>query len=363
MLPAAPPKSTRDILHFAPGIALSAVLAALAMGLGNIAWLQSHGMSALTVAILLGIVLANTVYTRLAGTVGPGVDFSKQTLLRAGVILYGLRLTLQDIGHVGIAGVLIDAVVLTTTFGLAYLLGTRFFGLDRTTAILIGAGSAVCGAAAVMATEPIVRAKAEQVTVAVSCVVVFGTLAIFLYPMLYSLNTHWQWIPAGPRAFGIYAGSTIHEVAQVFAAGRSVSIATADTAVVTKMVRVMMLAPLLIALSAWMTRRAGHTHPGVEQCAEASGAKHRLRIPWFAFGFIGMVLFNSAPMLPQGVRIALVDVDTFILAMAMAALGLTTHASAVRSAGIKPLLLGGVLFVWLICGGGLINDLVARALS
>jgi uncharacterized integral membrane protein (TIGR00698 family) len=136
---------------------LSAALAALAMGLGGLEWLQSHGMSALTVAILLGIVLANTVYTRLAGTVGTGVDFSKQTLLRAGVILYGLRLTLQDIGHVGIAGVLIDAAVLTSTFALAYLLGTRFFGLDRTTAILIGAGSAICGAAAVMATEPIHR--------------------------------------------------------------------------------------------------------------------------------------------------------------------------------------------------------------
>ena len=353
MLPAAPSESTRDILRFAPGIALSAALAALAMGLGNIGWLQSHGMSALTVAILLGIVLANTVYTRLAGTVGPGVNFSKQTLLRAGVILYGLRLTLQDIGHVGIAGVLIDAVVLTSTFALAYLLGTRFFGLDRTTAILIGAGSAVCGAAAVMATEPIVRAKAEQVTVAVSCVVVFGTLAIFLYPILYDLNTHWSLIPAGPRAFGIYAGSTIHEVAQVFAAGRSVSTATADTAVVTKMVRVMMLAPLLIALSAWMTRRADH--PGMEQSP--------LRIPWFAFGFIGMVLFNSSALLPQGVRIALVDVDTFILAMAMAALGLTTHVSAIRNAGIKPLLLGGVLFVWLILGGGLINDLVARAVN
>jgi uncharacterized integral membrane protein (TIGR00698 family) len=363
MLRAAPSESTRDILHFVPGIALSAGLAALAMGLGNIGWLQSHGMSALTVAILLGIVLANTAYARFAGTVGPGVDFSKQTLLRAGVILYGLRLTLQDIGHVGIAGVLIDAVVLTSTFALAYLLGTRFFGLDRTTAILIGAGSAVCGAAAVMATEPIVRARAEQVTVAVSCVVVFGTLAIFLYPMLYSLNTHWQWIPASPRAFGIYAGSTIHEVAQVFAAGRSVSIATADTAVVTKMVRVMMLAPLLIALSAWMTRRARHTHTGMKQPAAASGAKPRLRIPWFAFGFIGMVLFNSTPLLPQGARIALVDVDTFILAMAMAALGLTTHVSAVRNAGIKPLLLGGVLFVWLILGGGLINDLVARALN
>src|ERR1700736_3106546 len=257
-------------------------------------------MSALTVAILLGIVLANTIYTRLAGTVGPGVNFSKQTLLRAGVVLYGLRLTLQDIGDVGIAGVLIDAVVLTSTFALAYPLGTRFFGLDRTTAILIGAGSAICGAAAVMATEPIVRAKAEQVTVAISCVVVFGTLAIFLYPMLYSLNTHRHLIPAGPQAFGVYAGSTIHEVAQVFAAGRSVSVETADTAVVTKMVRVMMLAPLLIALSAWSTRSAAQTHMGVQHPGAAVGAKHRLQIPWFAFGFIGMVLFNSLALLAQG---------------------------------------------------------------
>src|SRR3984893_4047649 len=270
--------SKRDILHFAPGIALSAALAALAMGLGGIGWLQTHGMSALTVAILLGIVIANTVYTRLAPTCGAGVDFSKQTLLRAGVILYCLQLTPQDIGHVGIAGVLIDAVVLTSTFALAYVLGTRLFGLDRTTSILIGAGSAICGAAAVMATEPIVRGKAEQVTVAVSCVVVFGTLAIFLYPVLYSLNTHWQLIPAGPRAFGIYAGSTIHEVAQVFAAGRSVSIATADTAVVTKMVRVMMLAPFLIALSAWSARGAGQA--ALNPSAAALDAK--LRIPWFA---------------------------------------------------------------------------------
>jgi uncharacterized integral membrane protein (TIGR00698 family) len=345
--------------RFAPGIALSAALAALAMVLGGIGWLQSHGMSALTVAIMLGIVVANTVYPRLAGTCGPGVNFSKQTLLRAGVILYGLRLTLQDIGHVGIAGVLIDAVVLTSTFALAYTLGTRLFGLDRTTTILIGAGSAVCGAAAVMATEPIVRAKAEQVTVAVSCVVVFGTLAIFLYPVLYALNAHWQLIPVGPRAFGIYAGSTIHEVAQVFAAGRSVSIATADTAVVTKMVRVMMLAPLLIALSAWSARGAGQA--AQNPSAAALGAK--LRIPWFAFGFIGMVLFNSMGLLPHDVRMALVDVDTYILAMAMAALGLTTHVSAIRAAGVKPLLLGGLLFVWLILGGGFINSFVERVLN
>lgn len=363
MSPAAPSESRWHVWRFGPGIALSAALAALATGLGSIGWLQSHGMSALTVAILLGIVVANTAYGRLARTCDPGVNFSKQTLLRAGVILYGLRLTLLDIGHVGIVGVIIDAVVLTSTFALAYVLGTRLFGLDRTTSILIGAGSAICGAAAVMATEPIVRAKAEQVTVAVSCVVVFGTLAIFLYPMLYSLNTHWQLLPVGLRAFGIYAGSTIHEVAQVFAAGRSVSIATADTAVVTKMVRVMMLAPFLIALSAWAARGSDRAQMGMNRSAVAGDVKHRLRIPWFAFGFIGMVLFNSLALLPQSTRTALVDVDTFILAMAMAALGLTTHVSAIRKAGIKPLLLGGVLFIWLILGGGLINDLVARTLN
>jgi uncharacterized integral membrane protein (TIGR00698 family) len=100
-----------------------------------------------------------------------------------------------------------------------------------------------------MATGPVVRAKPEQVTVAVSTVVVFGTLAIFLYPALYSLNLLWILLPPGRSAFGIYAGSTIHEVAQVFAAGRSVSMETANTAVITKLVRVMMLAPFLIGLS------------------------------------------------------------------------------------------------------------------
>ena len=104
----------------------------------------------------------------------------KQILLRAGIILYGLRLTFQDIAGVGLHGVLLDALMLASTFGLACLLGTRLFGLDRTTTLLIGAGSSICGAAAVMATEPVVRGRAEQVAVAVSTVVVFGTLGIFL---------------------------------------------------------------------------------------------------------------------------------------------------------------------------------------
>lgn len=340
-----------------PGIALTAALAALAMTLGGIDWFMSHGLSALTVAILLGIAIGNSFYPRFAARTGSGVNFSKQTLLRAGVMLYGLRLTLHDIGHVGVAGVLIDALVILTTFGLAQAFG-RLIGLDRASAMLIGAGSAICGAAAVMATEPVVRARPEQVTMAVSTVVVFGTLSMFLYPFLYGLNLHWSLLPAGADAFGIFAGSTIHEVAQVVAAGRSVSLATANTAVITKLVRVMMLAPFLIALSAWLLRTTPATHSG-----SASGQQRRLPIPWFAFGFIAVVLFNSLDLLPARIVGIGIQLDTLLLAMAMAALGLCTHIRAVREAGVKPLLLGSLLFVWLILGGGLINRLVSGWLA
>jgi uncharacterized integral membrane protein (TIGR00698 family) len=349
----------RGAVRLLPGLALSAVLAAVAIRLGTVDWLLAHGMSALTVAIVLGIVLGNTVYPLVAAKTGAGVVFSKQTLLRAGVILYGLRLTLHDIGQVGMAGVLIDALQLTSTFALAQILGARLFGLDRATSTLIGAGSAICGAAAVMATEPLLRAKSEQVTVAISTVVVFGTVAIFVYPALYALNLHWQLLPAGSRAFGIYAGSTIHEVAQVVAAGRSISEDTANTAVITKMVRVMMLAPFLIGLSGWLTRKSSRQSATTPDGVSDAGGGRKLTVPWFAFAFVGVVVFNSLALLPHAVVGTVIDFDTFLLAMAMGALGLTTHLSAIRRAGIKPLLLGGLLFVWLVCGGALVNSLVS----
>jgi uncharacterized integral membrane protein (TIGR00698 family) len=344
-----PGSNRKRFTRLLPGLALSVLLALAAMRLGTIGWLASHGISGLTVAIALGILVGNTLYPSIAATAGIGVTFSKQTLLRAGVVLYGLRLTLHDVGQVGAAGVLIDALVVTSTFVLAVTLGTRLFRLDRETSMLIGAGSAICGAAAVMATEPVVRAKADQVTIAVSTVVVFGTVAMFLYPALYSLLPHG---PAadGARAFGVYTGSTIHEVAQVFAAGRSVSVAVADTAVITKMVRVMMLAPFLMGLSALLARGVAHGSAGPQA--------HGPSIPWFAIGFLGVVICNSLGVLSARLQSAATVLDTVLLAMAMAALGLTTHVGALRAAGPKPLWLGAALFAWLVIGGGAINMLV-----
>lgn len=335
-------------LHAAlPGLLLCLLLAGAAIEFGKIPWFAAHGFSALTAAIALGMAVGNSVYRCFAPDAGEGVAFSRQMLLRAGIVLYGLRVTLQDIGQVGVAGVAIDALVLSSTFGLACFIGTRVFKLDRTTAMLIGAGSAICGAAAVMATEPVLKAHAEKVTVAVSTVVVFGTLAIFVYPALYALNLHWGVIAPGGSAFGIYAGSTIHEVAQVVAASRGIGAGAADTAVIAKMVRVMMLAPFLIALSALR----GQARP--------DAARPGLAIPWFAFLFVGVVAAHSAFALPAPWVARANDLDTLLLAMAMAALGLTTHVSAIRAAGVRPLLLGAVLFAWLIAGGALINRTIA----
>lgn len=358
------PAAMHRVRLLVPGLALTGALAFASIQLGRIGWLQSNGISALTLAIVLGMVVGNTVYPRIGAAAGAGVTFSKANLLRLGIILYGLRLTFQDIGNVGWTGVAIDATVLCSTFGLACFLGTRVFGLDRKTAMLIGAGSSICGAAAVMAAEPVVRGRAEQVMVAVATVVVFGTLAIFLYPVLYHLVAQFRLFDLSPTAYGVFAGSTIHEVAQVVAAGRAVSEQAANTAVIAKMVRVMMLAPFLIILSAYLSRSSAKDADAADGTDEANASpRGGIVIPWFALGFVAVAGLNSLALLPHAVVTQVIDIDTVLLAMAMAGLGLTTHVSAIRKAGIKPLALAAVLFVWLVCGGFAINAGITALLN
>ena len=225
--------------------------------------------------------------------------------------------------------------------------------------MLIGAGSAICGAAAVLAAEPVVRGRAEQVAVAVATVVVFGTVSIFLYPALFHFNERHLLVAMSPTVYGLYAGSTIHEVAQVVAAGNSISDVAANTAVVVKMTRVMMLAPFLILLSAYLARSA---EPSAAAVSSASEKTPTIPIPWFAVIFVAVAGFNSLSLLPPRVVAAAIDLDTALLAMAMAALGLSTHLSAIRLAGVKPLALAAVLFTWLVVGGAAINAAVGAAL-
>jgi uncharacterized integral membrane protein (TIGR00698 family) len=335
-----PPQPSRPV-QLACGLALAAAIAAASMWGAGLPAVQKLGISALTLAIVLGIVLGNTVFPRIAPFSGEGVEFAKARLLRLGIVLYGFRITFQEIGNIGWAGILIDMLVIGLTFTLALQLGTRVFKLDRQTAMLIGAGSAICGAAAVMATEPVVRGQAHKVSVAVATVVIFGTLGMFVYPLLY------PYLHLSETAYGLYAGSTIHEVAQVVVAGRAVSETAASAAVIEKMLRVMMLAPFLVILS----RR-------IDTGEQGAAAKRRIGVPWFAVLFIAAAGLNSLHLLPPALVQALLQLDTVLLAMAMAALGLRTHVGAIRQAGAKPILLASLLFVFLMGGGYVINRLV-----
>lgn len=330
------------------GLALVASLAAASIAAAQMPWAQHLGLSALTLGIVLGIIAGNTFFPFIGQSIAPGVDFSKNTLLRAGVVLYGFRITFAQLASVGWAGVAIDATMIALTYMLAVQLGTRVLRLDRQTSMLIGAGSAICGAAAVLAAEPVVRAQPHRVSVAVATVVVFGTLGMFLYPMLYPQ------LGLSPQLYGVFAGSTIHEVAQVVAAGKAVSDAAAGTAVIEKMLRVMMLAPFLLLLSRALARRGEPQQGSGESAVQNPG---RVRIPWFAFLFVAVCGINSLGVLPAGAVKSVVDVDTWLLAMAMAALGLRTHARAIQQAGARPLVLAGVLFLFLTIGGYGVNRL------
>ncbi len=335
-------KPVRSYYQVVPGLIVTALLAAAAAWLTRLPWLAHIGLGALTLAIISGIVIGNTLYPRLATYCDSGVLLAKQRLLRIGIILFGFRITLQQIAGVGLRGVVIDAIIVGSTFLFACLVGIRLLKIDRQTVWLIGAGSSICGAAAVLATEPVVRAESSRVAVAVATVVLFGTAGILLYPVIFSL------LPGVSAAqFGIFTGSTLHEVAQVVAAGHAIGPEAESMAVITKMLRVMMLAPFLLLLGSWLKQQRG---------AHSQNASRSF--PWFALLFILVALFNSLQLLPATVVSQLNQLADLLLAMAMAALGLTTRLSALKQAGSRPLLLGLLMFCWLIAGGGALNFIV-----
>ncbi|GGM04057.1 membrane protein [Streptomyces cinereus] len=307
------------------------------------------GLSSLTLAILIGMVLGNTVYPNLAKRLSVGVAFAKGQILRLAIMFYGFKLTLTQVSSVGLSAVMSDALVLTSTFLLTYWIGTRWLKVDKQTTLLIGSGASICGAAAVIAAEPVIKAEAHKVTIAVATVVVFGTVAMLLYPFLYHLGWLQPWLNA--QQYGIYTGSTIHEVAQVVVAGNAVSTEVGNTAVVTKMIRVMMLAPFLLILSFALTKTSSDNG----EKPSFINRVQQVKVPWFAFIFILVVVLHTWIPMTASFEQSMVMLDDVLLTMAMFALGLTTHMSAIKQAGVKPLILGAIMFTWLIVGGGLIN--------
>ena len=331
-------ESRSSMLH---GILLITLFSCAAFYIGDMDFVKSLSFSPMIVGIILGMLYANSLRNNLPETWVPGIQFCSKRVLRFGIILYGFRLTFQDVTAVGIPAVIIDAIIVGGTIGLGMLIG-RLMKMDRGITLLTSVGSAICGAAAVLGAESAIRTKPYKTAVAVSTVVIFGTLSMFLYPILYRNGI----FALSPEQMGIYAGSTIHEVAHVVGAGNAMGDEVASIAIIVKMIRVMMLVPVLLIIT-WAVAKAAAAN-----CSE--GEKGKINIPWFAILFLVVIAFNSFDLLPESVVSFINTFDTFLLTMAMTALGAETSIEKFKKAGAKPFVLALVLQLWLLTGGYLL---------
>lgn len=336
------------------GIFLASLFALSAMYISEQPFVEMIGLSPLVIAILLGMIYGNTLRHKLPDEWVPGVIFCSKNILRFAIVFYGFRITYQQVFAVGAEALVLNAVIVSGTFMLGWFLGTKVFGIDPDSSILIGSGASICGAAAVLATESTLKSEPYKTAMAVATVVLFGTLGMFLYPVLFKYGI----LMMDPKEYGIYVGATVHEVAQVVVAGSAVSKVTGDTAVIVKMTRVMMLAPFLVILSYFSTK----SRPTTDGQGKKSDETSKIVVPWFAVYFLLVAGFNSLDLLPKEFVSVINRIDTILLAMAMAALGIETNFSKVKNVGHKPFVLAGVLFVWLIFGGYILTKAIGAVL-
>ncbi len=324
-----------SMLH---GVLLITLFSCAAFYIGDMSFVKNLSLSPMIVGIVLGMLYANSLRNNLPDTWVPGIQFCSKRVLRIGIILYGFRLTFQDVTAVGVPAICVDAIVVTVTILGGILIG-RMLKMDRELTLLTSVGSGICGAAAVLGAESAIRTQPYKTAVAVSTVVIFGTIAMFVYPVLYRNGV----FDLSPEEMGIFTGATVHEVAHVVGAGNAMGKAVSDPAIIVKMIRVMMLVPVLLVISYAMARAA------VAGGGTKSGGK--VSMPWFAILFLVVIGFNSFNLLPADVVGFINNFDTFLLTMAMTALGAETSIDKFRKAGFKPFLLALILFVWLIGGG------------
>lgn len=343
------------------GVLLITLFSCAAFYIGDTAVMKKLSLSPLIIGVFLGMLYANSLRNRLPETWVPGIKFCTKQILRAGIVLYGFRLTLTEVAEVGAPAVMVDAIIVTGTILLGIWLG-RVLKMDRDTAIMTSTGSAICGAAAVLGAEPVVKCEGHKTAIAVSTVVIFGTVSMFLYPVMYRLGLLDGLSNTG---IAIYTGSTLHEVAHVAGAGNAMdptdALGIAGKATITKMIRVMMLAPVLVIMSFALAK-------GPEKGKK--NKKGKITIPWFAFGFIGIICLNSLLQYLLGadsvkeipLNGTIEYIDTFMLTMAMTALGADTSIEKFRQVGAKPFVLAGLLYIWLVVGGYLITDYFSAAM-
>jgi uncharacterized integral membrane protein (TIGR00698 family) len=311
-----------------PGLVLTGAIAAAGFAMRQLPGLGVF--SPMILSIVIGIAFHNLISTPARAKAG--VVFALRRILRFAIILLGLQLTAQQVVAVGVTGIAVIALTLAATFLFTTWLG-RWMGVDHKLTQLIAAGTSICGASAVIATNTVTQAPDEDVAYAVACVTVFGSIAMFVYPLLPTV------LHLDAHAFGLWSGASIHEIAQVVAAAFQDGKQAGEFATIAKLSRVMMLAPTVIALGVLAARRASrHGH---------ARSQARPPLPWFVVGFIALVAVNSLVTVPPEARAFIIPATTFLLSVALAAMGLETDIAKLKAKGLRPFVLGLSAFVFI----------------
>ncbi|MEU5995090.1 putative sulfate exporter family transporter [Spirillospora sp. NPDC047418] len=298
-----------------PGLAVAAGGAAVAMAVNRLV----PALSALTVAVLAGVLVGGA----LPAVTAHGLQWTTRTLLRAGVVFLGLQLSLTEVVRLGpgMLAVVVATVVLAFAGTLAL---ARLTGVPRGLGLMVATGFSICGASAIVAMDSVARTRKEDVATAVTLVTIYGGAAIAVVPFLGG-----RVFGLEPETLGMWAGLSVHEVAQVVAAASPAGAAAVGTAVIVKLTRVVLLAPMVAGMGI-VERRAGGVADG----------KRPPIVPLFVVGFLLMLLLRSADVVPGPVLAGAKEVSTVLLAAAMFGLGTSVRVRSLLRTGRRGLLLG-----------------------
>jgi uncharacterized integral membrane protein (TIGR00698 family) len=283
------------------------------------------------VAVLLGLVIGNAI--SLPKLLAPGIRFSFHSLLRVAIVLLGAQFSFAQVVAIGGKAVLMIVILMTLALLVAHTLG-RLAGVPGRLATLIGVGTAVCGNTAITATAPVIRAQDEEVSFAVATNTLFGTAAVFLYPLL------WHWIGLSSAAFGTWAGTAVNDTSQVVATGFAYGDTAGKVATAVKLTRNALMGPVIVGIGLWYGR-------GGDARRVSLGSRMRQSIPVFVLGFLLVALLNTLGAIAwlgsrshRDLSHDLQVVSRFLILVALSGVGLSTKLSAMRRIGATPFLVG-----------------------
>src|SRR4051794_1954647 len=343
MTSAHPPSTIPDgVRSRAPGL-VAAVAVALAARVAT-GFLPAI-VAEVTVAILIGLVVATIAGPRTAPLV-PGLVFASQRVLRAGIILLGARLSLGEIARIGLPATVVIVATMTVSFAIV-LVAARLLRIEGRLAILIAVGSAVCGNTAIVATAPVIGARSRDVAYAVATITLFGTLAVFLYPIV------GRALALPQPSFGLWAGVAVHDTSQVIATSAAFGPGALDVATVVKLIRNALMAPLLfLVATGWATRG---------EDVESAGRGVRRAIPLFVFGFLALAALRTIGVIDADEAAILDTVARALILVALAAVGMSIHVGELRETSWRPLAVG--FAVALVIGLGSLAAIVTLGLG